>query len=163
MPTDLVSRINLDLLYPEFLAKLLELLAKCKEKGHRYVATHGFRSDKEQAKLYFQGRTQPGPIVTNARPGLSCHNYGLAVDVVADVSPKEGLQPDWREKAYLPLRAEGELLDLQVGVSGLSDFGHVQLPLRMKLNQDERLIITALKDLKTIPAAWSLLTSLGPW
>ena len=35
-----------------------------------------------QAALYAQGRTAPGRIVTNARPGYSYHNFGLAIDVV---------------------------------------------------------------------------------
>jgi peptidoglycan L-alanyl-D-glutamate endopeptidase CwlK len=42
--------------------------------------THGHRSFHQQMKLYNQGRTLPGPKVTNAKPGLSYHNYGLAVD-----------------------------------------------------------------------------------
>ena len=32
------------------------------------------RTDDEQAALYAQGRTAPGPVVTNARPGASLHN-----------------------------------------------------------------------------------------
>lgn len=40
----------------------------------------GFRSFEEQAGLYSRGRTQPGPIVTNSKPGLSFHNWGLATD-----------------------------------------------------------------------------------
>ena len=41
----------------------------------------GLRSWQAQAALYAQGRTKPGPIVTNARPGSSWHNYGLAIDL----------------------------------------------------------------------------------
>lgn len=41
----------------------------------------GYRTYAEQAELYAQGRTKPGNIVTNARPGFSNHNFGLAVDV----------------------------------------------------------------------------------
>lgn len=36
----------------------------------------------EQDEIYAQGRTKPGPIVTNARGGESYHNYALALDVV---------------------------------------------------------------------------------
>lgn len=39
------------------------------------------RTFDEQAGLYAQGRTHPGPKVTNARPGQSWHNFGLAFDV----------------------------------------------------------------------------------
>lgn len=45
------------------------------------VITDGFRSRDEQDRLYKQGRETPGPIVTNAKPGYSWHNYGLAFDV----------------------------------------------------------------------------------
>jgi peptidoglycan LD-endopeptidase CwlK len=40
------------------------------------------RTFAEQAALYAQGRTKPGPVVTDAAEGLSFHNYGLAIDVV---------------------------------------------------------------------------------
>lgn len=41
-----------------------------------------FRSRDRQDKLYAQGRTAPGAIVTKARGGQSNHNYGVAFDVV---------------------------------------------------------------------------------
>lgn len=39
-------------------------------------------------QLYDQGRKTTGPIVTNARPGLSYHNYGLAVDYALIIDGK---------------------------------------------------------------------------
>lgn len=49
----------------------------------------GFRSIDQQNKLYNQGRTTPGPIVTNAKGGFSFHNYGLAFDFCwAYLNPK---------------------------------------------------------------------------
>lgn len=50
------------------------------------------RSNEEQARLYAQGRTAPGAIVTYARPGESAHNHGLALDFV----PLVGGKPSWR-------------------------------------------------------------------
>jgi len=44
--------------------------------------THTLRTFKEQEAIYAQGRTKPGPIVSKAKPGLSLHNYGLAIDIV---------------------------------------------------------------------------------
>lgn len=38
------------------------------------------RTFSEQAALYNEGRSDPGPIRTNAPPGQSAHNYGLAFD-----------------------------------------------------------------------------------
>jgi peptidoglycan L-alanyl-D-glutamate endopeptidase CwlK len=47
------------------------------------------RTFKEQADLFAKGRTAPGPRVTQAGPGLSMHNYGLAIDIVLIVD-KDG-------------------------------------------------------------------------
>lgn len=46
----------------------------------RYAFT--LRTIAEQNALFAQGRSKPGRIVTNARGGLSYHNYGLAIDIV---------------------------------------------------------------------------------
>jgi peptidoglycan L-alanyl-D-glutamate endopeptidase CwlK len=48
--------------------------------GVRLEVISGLRSWQQQAALYARGRTQPGRKVTNAPPGSSWHNYGLAVD-----------------------------------------------------------------------------------
>ncbi len=49
---------------------------------------YGHRSNAEQAELYAQGRTKPGKVVTNARPGQSRHNSwpSDAVDVIPYVN-----------------------------------------------------------------------------
>lgn len=44
--------------------------------------TDGYRSFDSQDAIFEQGRTAPGPVVTNARGGQSYHNYGLAIDFV---------------------------------------------------------------------------------
>ena len=59
--------------------------------GIDLLVTCTLRTEAEQAALYAQGRTTPGAIVTNAKPGTSAHNYGLALDVVPIVNGK----PDW--------------------------------------------------------------------
>lgn len=41
----------------------------------------GYRTYEQQNQLYAQGRTTPGPRVTNAPGGFSYHNFGLAFDV----------------------------------------------------------------------------------
>ena len=56
--------------------------------------TQGYRSTEEQNKLYNQGRTTPGNIVTNAQGGESYHNYGLALDVVVMDKGK----PNWNQQ-----------------------------------------------------------------
>lgn len=51
-----------------------------KKLGIKLRITDGFRTFDEQNKLYAQGRTTAGKIVTNAKGGQSYHNYGLAFD-----------------------------------------------------------------------------------
>lgn len=51
--------------------------------------TQVLRTYKQQDALYAQGRTAPGPRVTNARGGYSYHNFGLAVDFCLIIDGKE--------------------------------------------------------------------------
>lgn len=162
MPSEFFKRINLDLVYPPLLERVLVAVARCRTAGHHYVATYGYRTAAEQAKLYFQGRTVPGRIVTNARPGFSVHNYGAAIDFVADADiSKPGLQPDWQAKAYESLAKECRAEGLQVGVPGLSDPGHVQLPLNAVLKRQEMSILSELAKLPDLKAQWAQLDAWG--
>lgn len=56
------------------------------------------RTCQEQARLYAQGRTTPGDIVTDAKPGQTPHEFGLAVDVVLIVDGQEVW--DYRHPAW---------------------------------------------------------------
>lgn len=169
MPSLLLKRINLDLLYPPFLMKYLDCLAACQKRGAYYFATFGMRTFAEQAKIYFQGRTTPGPIVTNAQAGMSCHNYGIAIDAVRDADLNAvGLQPNWAADGYDILREEAERVGLQWNVSGLKDYGHVQLPLAKKLGRKEAGILAQLKTKyqaapagEELKAAWAELDIMG--
>ena len=68
---------DLDLLHPEFRLMVDRWLAHCKAINLELVVTCTWRSPAEQAQLYAQGRTAPGKIVTNAKPGQSMHNVTL--------------------------------------------------------------------------------------
>jgi peptidoglycan L-alanyl-D-glutamate endopeptidase CwlK len=57
--------------------------------------SYTLRTFAEQNVLYAQGRTKPGKIVTNARGGLSYHNYGQAIDIVLIINGKEA---SWNDK-----------------------------------------------------------------
>ncbi|MBB5037099.1 M15 family metallopeptidase [Prosthecobacter dejongeii] len=61
-----------------FVAAAQKAMAK---RGVMVEVISGLRSWPQQAALYAQGRTKPGKVVTNARPGSSWHNYGLAIDL----------------------------------------------------------------------------------
>lgn len=58
-----------------------ELLKRAYLAGIPIVVASGRRSFAEQAALYAQGRTSPGAIVTDVKPGSSSHEAGLALDV----------------------------------------------------------------------------------
>jgi len=62
--------------------------------GVHPIITQGLRTFAESDKLYAQGRTAPGEIVTNAKAGQSYHNYGLAVDFALVINGKT----TWNEK-----------------------------------------------------------------
>lgn len=57
--------------------------------GLRPVITEGVRTREQQAALYAKGRTAPGNIVTNAKPGTGLHESGTAVDI-SWMDPKTG-------------------------------------------------------------------------
>jgi peptidoglycan L-alanyl-D-glutamate endopeptidase CwlK len=70
----IVSR-SLSDLSPETRIKAVELLRKCEVLGLDVLVTCTYRDSEAQAELYAIGRTKPGSIVTNAKPGQSLHNY----------------------------------------------------------------------------------------
>lgn len=83
--------ISLDDLRPEVRPMVDGFLTDCRAAGLNVLITCTSRTLPEQAALYAQGRTSPGAKVTNAKPGQSAHNYGLAIDVVPLINGK----PDW--------------------------------------------------------------------
>jgi len=76
----------LNKLHPKIRKRAKEFLKKADDEGIKLNITSSFRTLAEQTKLYNQGRTTGGNIVTGAKAGQSFHNYGLAFDVV----PSEG-------------------------------------------------------------------------
>lgn len=100
-------------LHPHVRAMAEQLLEQVKAAGIPLTVTFTSRSLERQAALYAQGRALPGPIVTNARPGDSFHNYGLALDVV----PTELLAlPNWGDTPVHQARTDA--LWAQVGAIG---------------------------------------------
>jgi peptidoglycan L-alanyl-D-glutamate endopeptidase CwlK len=67
--------------HPQFNNLIFKLLNLCILEGLNVGVVAGLRSFEEQDKIYAQGRTAPGKIVTNAPPGFSWHNYGIAADI----------------------------------------------------------------------------------
>ena len=75
------SEKNIATLLPEVQPFARALVQKASLNGIQIKVINGFRTYAEQDKLYAQGRTAPGEIVTNATGGFSNHNFAIAFDV----------------------------------------------------------------------------------
>lgn len=98
-------------------------IGRCAGAGIELLITCTLRSLDEQKQLYAQGRTDPGHIVTNAKPGSSAHNYGLAMDVVPLINGK----PLWTFDVKNPGPVWGRVGELGQS-AGLEWFGAPDSP-----------------------------------
>lgn len=119
---DTISTARLSLVCPKLSDLIKQLDSSLAQEGISIRVVQGLRTWNEQAALYAQGRTAPGKVVTQAPPGHSWHNFGMAVDVV----PMPNGQPDWNlgHPAWQRIVALGESLGLTSG----SKFSHPDWP-----------------------------------
>ena len=85
-------------LHPQMQPMVTRFLANARAAGIDLLVTCTYRSNEEQAALYAIGRTKPGRIVTNARPGRSTHNNtlnGKPAALAVDVVPLRDGKPVW--------------------------------------------------------------------
>jgi peptidoglycan L-alanyl-D-glutamate endopeptidase CwlK len=146
---DARSERHLRSLTPEAQKQFRIWLRRCREVSIPAVIICGTRTFAEQAEIYAQGRTKPGKIVTQAKPGESMHNYGMAIDFVVfdGVDGNGGVgQPLWQS----PLMTKAGQIALDMGLdwggawTTFKDMPHIQLP---RLN---------LADLrKQMPQGWT--------
>lgn len=92
MKQDKITLERIEKLHP----KIRDEVKKILEEANSLLADNveirivqGLRTIDEQNALYTQGRTKPGPKVTNAKGGSSIHNYGLAIDFCLLINDKE--------------------------------------------------------------------------
>jgi len=90
---DAISEARLALVHPELARRIRNLADQLAARGITIRITQGLRTWSEQQAIYNQGRTTPGKIVTDAKPGYSAHNFGYAVDFVV---MNDGF-PDWND------------------------------------------------------------------
>ena len=83
----ITSRKTTDLL-PQVEALALKLIFECAEQGIDLIVTRTYSDFEAQNALFAKGRTAVGEIVTNAKGGLSWHNWKRAFDVVPVVNGK---------------------------------------------------------------------------
>lgn len=86
-------------LHPFIRSKVVRFINQVeKQLGIQLRIIDGFRSFLEQQNLYDKGRLTNNDIVTNALPGESYHNYGLAFDVESQQSI---FDKQWKQIAAL--------------------------------------------------------------
>lgn len=91
---------NLNTLHPKFAPIAIQAWNEAQAAmpaNVKIIVIEGLRSFEESDRLYAQGRTTPGPIVTKAQAGQSYHNYGLAFDfaMVTDGRDDDVVGPHW--------------------------------------------------------------------
>jgi peptidoglycan L-alanyl-D-glutamate endopeptidase CwlK len=134
---DSVSEERLSHVHPK-LAELVRTMAMdLALQGITIRVTQGLRTWDEQKALYEQGRSTLGNIVTNAAPGHSYHNFGLAIDVV----PMTTLGPNWNSKdpVWQKIVAAGKAQGLVAGAEWrtLPDYPHFQLTGSLPVSPNE--------------------------
>jgi len=87
----MVNSRNLNDLVPSARIRAEKFIEACNRAAIDILITSTYRDNDSQAALYAQGRTAPGRIVTNAKPGQSFHQYRCAFDFVPLVNGK----PNW--------------------------------------------------------------------
>ena len=131
-------------LLPEVRPIARVLVQKAAQNGIKIKIISGMRTYAEQEKLYAQGRTQPGPKVTNARGGHSNHNFGIAFDVAVF----EGTKYLSKSTKYKAVGALGLDLGLEWGGNWKSivDQPHFQLRPAWATEITEREMLALLRD-----------------
>jgi peptidoglycan L-alanyl-D-glutamate endopeptidase CwlK len=118
---------RLEKVHPELSKRIRDLIEAFAQRGTQVEVVQGLRTFAEQDALFAQGRTKPGPRVTNARGGQSNHNYGLAVDLCPFVNGK----PDFSANStFVAIGGEAVKRGLEWGGNWKKfiDKPHVQLP-----------------------------------
>jgi len=145
---------RLEQLFPPLKLKAYQLIQQLALKGIDVEVSQGLRSWAEQEALYAKGRTEPGAIVTNAKPEQSWHTFGCAFDV--DIQDSAGVL-DWSgtSPAWLATISAGEGLGLYAGAEfrTFPDKPHFQLTGRFPVTPNAEVL--ALYESGGLPAVWA--------
>jgi len=117
--------------------KVLRLISVAAGLGMELFIVHTLRSYEEQDALYAQGRTAPGPIVTNAKGGYSWHNFARAIDFAFEDERGKPVWDDVSDDEINDWRLLGEC-GRKIGFTWggdwtIRDLGHFHYPGRYTL------------------------------
>ncbi|MBC1937200.1 hypothetical protein HCA69_12535 [Listeria grandensis] len=124
------SRLNVAGVEKDLADRTRYVIQKAHEEGiYVCVVNPCFRSKAEQDALYAQGRTKPGPIVTNAKGGQSNHNYGVAVDLCLYTSDGKNVVWETTTKRWMRVVAIAKSVGFKWGGDWTSfkDYPHFEL------------------------------------
>lgn len=138
------SETTIATLLPEVQPIARSLVQKAASVGITIKIISGLRTYAEQDSLYAQGRTTPGPVVTQARGGQSNHNFGIAFDV----GVFEGNKYLPGSPKYKAVGALGTDLGLEWGGNWktLVDQPHFQLRPHWAQDLSEKQMLAALRE-----------------
>lgn len=113
-----------DRLHPKFKSKIAEWFTKVENAGMEVYPTSGYRSFEEQIILHNQNSS-------NARPGYSYHNFGLAIDVNifrngVNIAKKNQSCQHWKDTGVVKMAQDS-------GIRWLCDFGSYHDPVHFDL------------------------------
>ena len=141
---DAISESRLTEVHPLLASKIRQMADILAQSGVTLRVTQGLRSWTQQLSLWLKGRDPNGTVidrskvVTNAAPGHSWHNFGLAVDVV----PMDNVgQPDWNvnHPVWKQIVSVGTSLGLVAGAEWRTfpDYPHFQLTGKLPVSPDD--------------------------
>jgi peptidoglycan LD-endopeptidase CwlK len=113
------SEAMLELVAPSLAGKIRQVAEMCDLASETVRVIAGFRAWLAQERLWEQGRIVGGAIVTDARPGASWHEFGMAVDLgIIRLLAEPGWAPN--DPAWIKLGNMGKTVGLFWG----GDFQH---------------------------------------
>lgn len=127
---------NIDDLHPLLEQTCREHMRQCESEGIKAFVVFTWRGTDEQDRIYAQGRTIPGNIVTNARGSQSKHCFTIAGQPASkayDIAIKDdsgAIIKDGSHPSYHRAGAIGKELGLGWGGDwhSLYDPGHFEIP-----------------------------------
>jgi peptidoglycan L-alanyl-D-glutamate endopeptidase CwlK len=170
----LISRQRIQTLYPGIRPLVFRVIQDMNARTRRDVSVaQALRTFEEQLAEYAKGRSDLGggrwvivdkrQIVTNAKPGLSWHCYGLALDFafVGTDPYLQKLPPKERDLMWSTLGEVGKSYGFKWGgdfrlVNGVRDLPHLEMTYGLSLDQ-----AIALHEHGGVPAVWAYIDGLG--
>jgi peptidoglycan L-alanyl-D-glutamate endopeptidase CwlK len=150
---DPATKARLRMIYPDFAIRVIRVYNDVfNHLSKQMKCNEGIRTFEYQAKLYAQGRTAPGPVVTHSQPGDSMHHYGCAVDSCFSGSDPFLAKEKEAEKLWSEYGRFAQAHGLVWGgdFKTLCDRPHVQLTYGLTLKE-----IKALYQAGGMPGVWT--------